>query len=71
MADDMEKQARAAGFKNAAEMRAFYLNRQRMNKRGGDAPGTQGKGQPVSKEKRDSSLLGRIFKPVNDALERN
>lgn len=42
-----------------------------MNARGGSAPGTTGKGQPVSKEKRDSSLLGRIFKPVNDALERN
>lgn len=67
MADDMEKQARAAGFKNAAEMRAFYLNRQRMNKRGGSPMGEKGKTTP---EQRDGSLLGRIFKPVNDALNR-
>lgn len=66
-----DKEARAAGFKSAAEMQAFYANRARMNKRGGSAPGTQGKGQPPSKEKRDGSLLGRIFKPVNDALSGN
>lgn len=71
MADDADKQAKAAGFKNAAEMNAFYANRKRMRERGGSAPGTTGKGQPVSKQKRDSSLLGRIFKPVNDALEGN
>lgn len=70
MADDLDKQARSMGYKNAAEMKAFYENRRRMRERGGSAPGTQGKGQPPSKEKRDSSLLGRIFKPVNDALER-
>ncbi len=66
-----DKEAKAAGFGSAAEMKAFYENRRRMRERGGSAPGTTGKGQPVSKQKRDSSLLGRIFKPVNDALEGN
>lgn len=62
-----DKDARAAGFKSAAEMEAFYANRARMRQRGGSAPGTKGKSAPYDSNQ-DKSLLGRIFKPVNDAL---
>lgn len=62
-----DKEARAAGFKSAAEMQAFYANRARMRKRGGDKPGV--KTTPRAEDE-DRSLLGRIFRPVNEALNR-
>lgn len=67
-----DKEARAAGFKSAAEMQAFYANRARMKR--GNASGKK-VGRANTPEQRqsgeDRSLLGRIFKPVNDALSGN
>jgi len=47
-----DKEAQKAGFKSAAEMKAFHANRARMRKRGGDAAGTTGMGAQTEREKR-------------------
>lgn len=67
MADDMNKQARAAGYKDAAEMQAFLANRRRMRERGGSAPGTKGTmGSQTEEEKR--LQMGKKKKPSGGGL---
>lgn len=65
-----DKEARAAGFKSAAEMQAFYMNRRR-NRGGSKLP--QGKGAPTNAEqqaapppkKRATSIWDRITNAMN------
>lgn len=60
-----DKEAKAAGFKSAAEMQAFYANRARMRKRGGSAPGTRGMGAQTEAEKRKKPAGRSLLDALN------
>lgn len=55
-----DKEAKAAGFKSAAEMQAFYANRARMRR--GNKAGTQGKPAPAPQQRKPAgrSLLDAL-----------